>query len=98
MVLEPPTRPQLNTNQEQLCWQGYYFPVLFLSSLRRNGSEETRGSREIKAEELERKGAEKTAKEDEIGGEDRENTERKIEPKLEVVGKKERGEKQPAVS
>lgn len=67
--------PQLNTSQEQLRWQGYYFPFLFLSSQRHDGSEETRGGREIKEEELERKRAGKKTKQGEMGR-DREDREK----------------------
>lgn len=46
---------------------GIIFPFLFLSSQRRDGSEETRGGREIKEEELERKRAEKKTKQEKTG-------------------------------
>lgn len=31
------------TNEEQLCWQRYYFPFLILFSQRRKGSKEDKG-------------------------------------------------------
>ncbi len=70
---------------------------MFLSSQRREGSEETRGGREIKEEELERKRA---GEENKTGGDGERQTRWRggKEPNREVVGEKRKGEKQPAVS
>lgn len=58
---------------------------MFLSSRRHDGSEETRGGREIKERELERKRAEKKTKQEEMRG-DRQDGEGEKKPTREVVG------------
>lgn len=88
MALEPPpARPRLNTEQEQLLWQGLYFPFLFLSSQWRDGSKETRGRQGDKGGGT-RENESGRRKQNRRRCGETDKTERGKEPNREVVAKK----------